>query len=401
MRFFFFHLMPYAALPPEYDQQHKSAWVTLPNSYYDPKVGADLYNRFLDELEYAAELGFEGIGVNEHHQNAYGLMPCPNVFAGMLARRIPAHTKIAILGRALPVLGNPLSVAEEFAVLDNVTRGRIITGFVRGIGAEYHSLAVNPTESHARFHEAHDLIVQSWTREGPFAFEGKYYQFPYVNLWPRVYQQPHPPIWVPSQGSQETIEFAAHPSRRYVYLQTATPAAMLFKTMQAYRDEALRQGYQASPDQLGWSVKIHVAETDEIARREAKPHIEAFANKFLRMPPEMLLPPGYTSLESMKKIQAAKKTITGGPRTMEQMIEQGTFICGSVQTVIDQLADYQKKGGFNIVMAGLHYGTLPAELTRKNMEIFARQVMPALANATPPHIAASAAAQARDIVRAE
>ncbi len=392
MRFFFFHLMPYAALDPDYDQTHKSAWVTLPNSYYDPEVGAELYNRYLDELEYAATLGFEGVSVNEHHQTAYGLMPCPNVFAGMLARRIPAPTKIAILGRALPVVSNPATIAEEFAVLDNVTRGRIITGFVRGIGSEYHSLAVNPTESHARFQEAHDLIVQAWTRPGPFAFEGKYYNFPYVNLWPRPYQQPHPPIWIPSQGSTETIQFAAHPDRRYVYLQTATPAVMLFRYMQAYRDEALRMGYQASPDQLGWSVKIHVAETDEIARREAKSHVEAFANKFLRMPQEALLPPGYTSIASMKRIQEAKKTITGGARTMEQMIEQGTFICGSPQTVIDQLADYQRKGGFNIVMAGLHYGTLPAELTRKNMEMFAREVMPALRHAAPPDAAAVAAA---------
>ena len=115
---------------------------------------------------------------------------------------------------------------------------------------------MNPTESHARFHEAHDLILQAWTRPGPFAFEGKYYHFPYVNLWPRVYQKPHPPIWIPSQGSRETIEFAADPARRYVYLQTATPAATLFKTTQAYRDEALRRGYQASPDQLGWSVSL-------------------------------------------------------------------------------------------------------------------------------------------------
>ena len=133
MRFFFFHLMPYAPLDPDYDKLHASSWVTLPNSYYDPELGAALYNRYLDELEYAAELGFEGVGVNEHHQNAYGLMPCPNVFAGMLARRLKGEAKIAILGRALPVLANPLSVAEEFAVLDNVTRGRIITGFVRGI----------------------------------------------------------------------------------------------------------------------------------------------------------------------------------------------------------------------------------------------------------------------------
>jgi len=382
MRFFFFHLMPYAPLDLDYDKEHKSAWVTLPNSYYDPKLGADLYNRYLDELEYADELGFEGISVNEHHQTAYGLMPAPNVFAGMLARRVK-NAKICILGRALPVLSNPLSVAEEFAVLDNVTKGRIITGFVRGIGAEYHSLAVNPTESHARFHEAHELIVQAWTRPGPFAYEGKYYHFPYVNLWPRPYQNPHPPIWVPSQGSRETIEFAAAKNHKYVYLQTATPAETLFKYMRAYREEALRQGYEASPDQLGWSVKIYVAETDEIARREAKPHVEAFVNKFLRMPVEMLLPPGYTSIESMKGVMAAKKTITGGARSIDDLIQQGTFICGSPATVRAQLEEYQHKGGFNIVMAGLHFGTLPADLTRKNMELFAREVMPHLKDRVP------------------
>lgn len=392
MRFFFFHLMPYADLDPDYDRLHKSSWVTLPNAYYDPVKGADLYHRYLDELEYAAALGFEGVGVNEHHQNAYGLMPCPNVFAGMLARRMAPEAKICILGRALPVLANPLSVAEEYAVLDNVTRGRIIAGFVRGIGAEYHSLAVNPTESHGRFHEAHDLILAAWTRPGPFTWDGKYYHFPHVNLWPRAYQQPHPPVWIPSQGSRETIEFAADPSRRYVYLQTAAPAATLFRTMQSYRDEAERRGYRASPDQLGWSIKIYVAETDAIARAEAKPHIESFANKFLRMPQEMLLPPGYTSPASMKALMQSRRTITGSHRTMEQMIEQGTFICGAPRTVIDQLAEYQQRGGFNIVMAGLHFGTLPHALTMKNIEIFAKDVMPALRDALPPTEVARVAA---------
>jgi alkanesulfonate monooxygenase SsuD/methylene tetrahydromethanopterin reductase-like flavin-dependent oxidoreductase (luciferase family) len=390
MRFFFFHLMPYADLDPDYDVLHKSAWVTLPNSYYDKAKGADLYHRYLDELEYAGELGFEGVSVNEHHQTAYGMMPCPNVFAGALARRLPDTTKLAVLGRALPVLSNPLSVAEEFAVLDTITRGRLITGFVRGIGAEYHSLAVNPAESHARFHEAHDLIIEAWTRPGPFAFEGKYYHFPHVNLWPRPYQAPHPPVWIPSQGSRETIEFAADPARKYVYLQTATPAAMLFRYMQAYRDEANRRGYEASPDQLGWSIKMYVAEDDETAYREARPHVEAFANKFLRMPQEMLLPPGYTSMASMKGLMAAKRTVTGGKRTMEEMIEQGTFICGGPQTVIDRLAEFQRKAGFNIVLAGLHFGTLPHALTMKAIEIFAKQVMPALKDAVPDGYRAAA-----------
>ena len=87
-----------------------------------------------------------------------------------------------MLGRALPLLNTPLVVAEEYAMLDNLSRGRLIAGFVRGIGAEYHASGINPGESHDRFHEAHDLIIRAWTEEGPFPFEGKHYQFDYVNL---------------------------------------------------------------------------------------------------------------------------------------------------------------------------------------------------------------------------
>ncbi|MDP1142587.1 LLM class flavin-dependent oxidoreductase, partial [Klebsiella pneumoniae] len=84
-----------------------------------------------------------------------------------------------------------------------------------------------------------------WTETGPFSFEGKHYQFEYVNLWPRPYQTPRPPIWIPSQGSSETIDWASHPDRRYTYLQTFTPVAMLAKYMQMYKDKAAEHGYEA------------------------------------------------------------------------------------------------------------------------------------------------------------
>lgn len=374
MKFYLMHLMPYADLDLDYDKTHNSAWITLPNSYYDPKKGAKLYNRYLDELEYADQLGFDGVCVNEHHQNAYGLMPQPGVMAGALARRTK-KVKIAILGRALPLLNNPVTVAEEFAMVDNITEGRFIAGFVRGIGAEYHAWSSNPADSHERFHEAHDLIIRAWTETGPFAFEGKHYQFEYVNLWPRPYQTPRPPIWIPSQGSSETIEWASHPDRRYTYLQTFTPVAMLAKYMQMYKDMAAEHGYEATEDQLGWSVPLYVAETDEIARREAAPHIENFLNKFLRMPKEMLLPPGYLSLKSMLGVMKAKSSI-GTKQTIDDVIDKGMFICGSPETVRQRLAQYQSEIGFGHLLTLLQFGTLPAELTRKNMELYATEVMP-------------------------
>src|SRR5271170_1737538 len=174
MKFFNFHLMPYAHVDLDAIAKNGSAWVTYSNSHYDPKKGAELFNQYLDQLEAADRLGFDGVVVNEHHQTAYGMMPTPGVLAGALSRSVK-NGKIAVLGRALPLLSNPLVVAEEFAILDNITRGRMIAGFVRGIGAEYHSMGVNPTESQGRFLEAHDLIIRAWTEPGPFAYEGKYY----------------------------------------------------------------------------------------------------------------------------------------------------------------------------------------------------------------------------------
>ena len=377
MKFFMIHLMPYADMDLDYDKKHNSAWVTLPNTYFDPAKGPGLYNRFIDELVYADKVGFDGVCVNEHHQNAYGLMPIPGVIAGALARETK-NVKIAVLGRALPLLSYPLSVAEEYAMLDNISGGRLIAGFVRGIGAEYHSTGVNPAESHDRFHEAHDLILQAWTKPGPSRYEGKYYHFDYVNTWPRIVQQPHPPIWIPSQGSSETINWASHPTRKYVYLQTFSPADQLKRFMDLYRAQANKYGYEASPQQLGWATPIYVADTDEQAKREAKVHIEAFYNKFLRMPFEMLIPPGYLSLASMQAVgQKARAAAAGESHTtIESVMERGMFICGSPDSVAQQLEHHQKQVGYGKLVAMMQFGTLPHELTKRNMELFASKVMP-------------------------
>jgi len=382
MKFHFFHLMPYADLDLEYAKKHRVSHIKLPNSKYDPKKGAELYNRYLDEMEYAAEMGFDGVCCNEHHQTPYGLMPQPGVIAGALSRRLKNNATICILGRATPLLANPLSVAEEYAMLDNITRGRFIAGFVRGIGTEYHATATNPTESVDRFREGMELILQAWTQPGPTTFEGKYYNFPYVNVWPRPYQKPHPPIWLPSTGSSETVAYAAETKRRYTYIQTSAPAQVLFKNMQAYRDAARREGYTADPNQLGWSPQIYVAETDELAMREAKEHIENFTNRFMFITAEMFIPPGYTSAASAKAILKAKSNVTR-ERTMEEMIATETFICGSPDTVTKKLAKLQQQGGFNIMAPDLHFGTLPHDLTMKCIKLFAEEVIPALKNSVP------------------
>ena len=378
MQFTFFHLMPYRPLDMAERHKHRAAWVVLPNALYDPVKGADEYQSYIEQLVYAEKLGFDVIAVNEHHQTAYGMMPAPNLIAANLIART-SRAKIAIVGRALPLVNNPVNIAEEFAMLDNLSKGRIITGFVRGIGNEYHATGINPYWSHERFQEAHDLIVQAWTRPGPFAFEGEHYNNRYVNLWPRPYQQPHPPIWIPSMGSSETIKWAAAPERKYPFLVTFSGRDLVARYLNLYREQAREYGYEASPGQLGWASPVYVADTDERAREEARAGMESLFNDFLAVPFQMLLPPGYTSLPSMKNTMRMRKQLGAQKRhSLEELMESGTVVVGSPKTVRDELSALRDKTGANNLVTMLQFGVLPDHLTKRNMELFASEVMPHL-----------------------
>jgi alkanesulfonate monooxygenase SsuD/methylene tetrahydromethanopterin reductase-like flavin-dependent oxidoreductase (luciferase family) len=379
MKFVCFHLMPYRPLDLEAAKKYRSAWVVLPNSFYDPVKGAAEYDSYLDQLTYAEELGFDAIGVNEHHQTAYGLMPAPNLIASALIQRTK-KVQIAVLGRALPLVSNPINIAEEFAMLDVLSKGRLIAGFVRGIGAEYHSTGVNPAFSHERFHEAHDLIVKAWTTPGPFEFEGAHFRLRYVNLWPRPYQKPHPPVWIPSMGSRETVVWASAPERKYPFMVTFSPESAVVRYHNMYREAAQAHGYTASGGQLGWATPIYVAESDEQARDEAKAGIESLFNNFLSMPWEMLLPPGYTSNTSMKATMKLRPALGAWPRrqTIDELIASGTIVVGSPATVREKIARVREQTGFDILIALLQFGVLPDHLARRNMEMFAGEVMPKL-----------------------
>ena len=124
------------------------------------------------------------------------------------------------------------------------------------------------------------------------------------------------------------------------------------------------------------ALPIYVAETDEIAAKEARPHIEAFFNKFLRIPNELLLPPGYTSISSMKSIALAKREMLGGGKEMDRMNDLGMFIHGSTATVRARLEEFQDRIGIGHLCTILQFGTLSHDLTKKNMELFATEVMP-------------------------
>jgi alkanesulfonate monooxygenase SsuD/methylene tetrahydromethanopterin reductase-like flavin-dependent oxidoreductase (luciferase family) len=387
VRFFSFHLMPYPNLPVDYDGP---AWITCPNELYDPEAGSALYNRYLDELIYAEELGFDGVCVNEHHQNAYGTMPSPNLIASILARQTK-RVRIAVVGNALPLYDPPTRVAEEFAMLDCISGGRLIAGMVVGGGPEYYSFGLNPAHARARFNEAHDLIIRAWTEPGPFEFIGEHYKLRYVNTWPRPVQKPHPEIWIPGVGSLETLEFVAR--NRYAYMGIPYFHIDVFDRMFGMLRQACeREGYEAAAEQLGWLVPIFVAETDAEARRKYEEHFWYFVRRLL--PGINISPPGYTSVKSVENIMKGGSSFALNLETWEQVIAGRYAVVGSPETVADILAGEVDRLGIGNLLGLFQLGTLGAADTRNNLELFANEVMPKLrarfGAAEPGHVRAIA-----------
>ena len=218
MKFTWFHLMPYRFLPDDFTEKYRSVWVDIPRNLYDAKIGHQLYNEYLDSLEFADKMGFDGLGVNEHHQNAYGLMPSPNIMAAAMTRRA-ANANIVVLGNSIALYNPPIRVAEEFAMLDVISGGRLVAGFPVGTSMDTNFCYGEPPATlRERYYEAHDLILKAWTTNEVFSFNGKFSKLRYVNLWPKPLQQPHPPIWIPGGGSIETWDFCGRNGYQYSYL---------------------------------------------------------------------------------------------------------------------------------------------------------------------------------------
>jgi alkanesulfonate monooxygenase SsuD/methylene tetrahydromethanopterin reductase-like flavin-dependent oxidoreductase (luciferase family) len=372
VKYFFFHLMSWPYLPADFAATHDSAWVWCPNALYDPERGHTLYQEYLRTLAMAEELGFDGVCVNEHHQNAYGLMPSPNLMAAALCQ-MTKRVKLAVIGNALPLYNPPLRVAEEFAMLDVMSNGRLIAGMVIGGGPEYYSYQANPTYARERFREALDLILKSWTTPGPFAWNSKHYFYRYVNPWPVPLQKPHPPIWIPGAGSTETIEFVAQ--RRFCYM--GLPYFSFDSNKRVFglfREACQKAGYAASPEQMGWGIPIYVSESDAKARAEVEPHIRYFVNNCMKG--LTLMPPGYTSPKSALAAVKGRGAFLSPKHTWKD-IEDGFYaLVGSPATVRDKLNHCRKELGVGNILTGCQVGSLPHELARKSLTLLAQEVLP-------------------------
>ncbi len=384
MKISMFHLMPYRELPADFERRYHSVWVDPPFwELADPEKVGQYYNWTLDELIHAARCGMDGICVNEHHQNAYGFMPSPNVMGSVLARATNGmNTAIVQMGATLPTTNPPIRVAEEYAMLDCISGGRLVAGMPLGSPMDVNlCYGISPIEQRERYYEAHDLILKAWQSREIFAWNGKYFQLPMVNLWPRPIQDPHPPVWVPGSGSLSTWDFSAKHDHCYCFLSYYGNNVGK-KIMDGFWDFVGRTGLEANPYRAGFLQLVAVSETDAKAEQEYFPHIRYFYDKCLHIAPELLAIPGHQDYRSL--VHTMKNIAPDQAQLMAQVpgwkyrdfVENQFVIAGSPSTVRDQLMAAVKKLRVGNLMVLLHIGSMPHELTLKNIELFAREVMP-------------------------
>lgn len=362
--------MPYPYVSEEVEKEYKSARVILPNSYCDPKILADLYERYLDDYVLADDLGLE-IMLNEHHQT----MTCLDVAVPLSASALIQRTKrakICILGTPLPHRDNPVRVAEELAMLDCMSRGRLISGFVRGVPTEIQPANTNPVITRQRFDEAHDLVLKAWTTPEPFNWEGQFWHYRYVNVWPRTYQQPHPPVWITGSSPDSVAWTAEH---GYTYACFLTPYEWTESLINIYKKRCAELGQpEPGPEKFAYLALTYTGETDEEAADEGQ---KLLWYLYRERHPQLNAPPGYLPPQ-VQANQILGKSGKAYRDSFEQLQSKGIVMAGSPDTMIKKITYLHERCNIGHLLMMNHAGYMSPEKTRRSMELFAKEVYPAI-----------------------
>ncbi len=368
MKFGFFNLMPW----PHYPEPPKV--YPTPNRDYDPLVGRELYNGYIDLLVHAETCGFDWVACNEHHFSPYGTMANCNLIGSILARETKT-IGLAMVGNLLP-LSNPVRVAEEYAMIDVISGGRLIAGFMRGVPHEYIAYNSPPSESRRRQKEAAELVQRCWSEPEPFGWEGEFYQFRSISIWPRPIQSP-PPILM-SASNVESAAIAAE-SRAIMGMGLIHNLDVARANVDTYYRVAEENGWAPTPEHILMGASTCICETDAQAR-------EVFA-KALDYFHDTLMKPTYDALKLVARAGFFNKQEAGSSydnrldkvaskKTIDEMIEAGSIFCGSPKSVVSQITRFKEKLGCGAINLSMQIGNLPVETVRRGMDLFREEVLP-------------------------
>jgi alkanesulfonate monooxygenase SsuD/methylene tetrahydromethanopterin reductase-like flavin-dependent oxidoreductase (luciferase family) len=394
MKIFGFDLLPY---PEHLDHLKVDGELPypLPARHFRPELAVRNYREHLDAWALMEELGFDGIGFNEHHTSPYGLMTSPNIMAAAASQRL-SRMRILIYGNLLPI-HEPLRLAEELAMLDCLTGGRLISGVARGIPREYKAYNVNLADSRARFEEAWEIVKLAWTEE-VFSYEGKFWSYRDVAIWPRPVQKPCPPVWVPVTTSQETMEWAARENAPITPGAVGTLAAR--QDMVRYYASCLeREGRTITPDHVVTPASVYIADSREQALREAGPYTLYFFHTLFSHGNLYNVggqrQSGYVREEGLgwlrpENRESFLRALQGFRKMTPEDLRSNDRLCwGSPAQVRDQLLALAEALGSDTLLLQFNQGAMPHEMFMNQIRRFSAEVLPELRSHTVTRTVAS------------
>jgi alkanesulfonate monooxygenase SsuD/methylene tetrahydromethanopterin reductase-like flavin-dependent oxidoreductase (luciferase family) len=377
MKAWHFSESAYPYLPPA--DSYKTIRVTLPNKYYDPEKGAALWDRYLDEWLIAEQEGIE-VMLNEHHQTATCVDPAAPLVLAALAR-LTSKARLLILGNPIANRNQPIRVAEEMAMVDILSKGRVEVGFVRGVPWEIAAANSNPVRMNERHWEALDLIIKAWTHhEGPFSHEGRFFHHRMINIWPRPYQQPHPPIWVSTTSPGGAARVGERGFVQATFLTGFDGTKAIFNSYRkGWRQAGL--GNDVPLDRLAYAALVYTAPTEAEARVGAEKLLwYVTANKVL---PQFSNPPGYVPVQAnIHMLKGGSDPTTSAFKqrpTVDSAIQSGMMMAGTPDQVLKQIKKlYDYVDGFGHLLLMGQAGFLEHKETVLGIRTFAREVYPRL-----------------------
>jgi len=353
----------------------------LPKRHFKADVAVRTYAEHLAAWEEIDRLGYDGVGFNEHHCSPFGLMNSPNLLAAAAAQRTK-NVKLLIYGNLLP-LHEPLRLAEELAMLDCLSQGRLISGFARGIPREYQVHNVKLADSRARFEEAYEIITGAWTQE-VFSYQGKFWSYKDVALWPRPVQTPHPPIWIPVTGSRESIEFAAR--HNIAITPGLRPGGLQDDIVRYYAKCLAQHGHAITPDHLSIGLTVYVADSKAQAVKENGPYTLYFNRTLFShgnfTETSLQRASGYATSSSTDYVRQENLRSAENARedfrnmTLDDVARQAENLpWGTPDEVAERIIALADHAGANTALISLNRGAMPQEMFLEQIRRFARDVL--------------------------
>jgi alkanesulfonate monooxygenase SsuD/methylene tetrahydromethanopterin reductase-like flavin-dependent oxidoreductase (luciferase family) len=385
MKVYLMDLLPYGR---HFDEYKAGRFIPypLPGHHFEPAVAARTYDDHFRIWEEMDELGFDGLGLNEHHTTPHGLMVSPNMICAAAAR-VTKKLQFLILGNLIP-LHNPLRIAEELAMADCLSHGRVLPGFARGVPREYRVYDVPMSQSRARFDEALEIIRKAWV-EDVFSHEGKFWSYKDVSIWPRPFQRPHPPMFIPFTGSKETIELAGRLGMNAV--MPAGHPGVTQDIVTYFARQLAANGHAMKPDQLTLFTDAYVAESASAALKEYAPYYLYFVQMLWHhgsdQSNETLGKAGYVNTSSFDYIRPENQPFAQMDRSkirltnledVEKRVKEGSLAFGAPKDVAERLIDKAEQMGANRILLNLNLGALPAGMFLEQVRRFGREVLPRL-----------------------